>query len=340
MRVPATRETEAPVASTFRGCSVAISWAARLAALVACIASPFLALAADEKAEDAYQPVWKGVAELVRRREYGTALALLESKAEDPALQSFGKRIEADKAAVGGLQKLEKIVYEQAAKLGEGQPFGVSGVTYTVQGYVKDPQGDALSLRSRATDQESRKRIADLPTDVWLSLAGTRLASIEQPALVQGVFLGFDRSVDAKAARKHFNDAAKTGVDVVPWLARLEGVEADRKAADAAKPDDPLLGAWRITMGKDGVFAFNTEVLKNGTTTVTVPASTLAEMRKRKQPLPKPNPGKGTWTRDEDGAYRITGPNGGTLQVTLDGDRLTGRNAAGDPVKGVRQAAK
>lgn len=325
---------------TFRRFLTASWGLAFVAAWIACVAVPSPLPAADEKAGDAYAPVWKGVAELLRRREYASALALLDSKAEDPALQSFGKRIEADKAAVGSLQKLEKIVYEQAAKLAEGQPFGISGVTYTVQRYEKDANGDALSLRSRATNQESRKRIADLPTDTWLNLAGPRLGSIEQPALTQAVFLGFDRSVDAKAARKQFNEAAKAGVDVTPWLARLEGIEDERKAAEAAKPDDPFLGRWRITMGKDGVLAFNTEVLKNGTTSVTVPPATLAEFRKMKIPLPKQNPGKGSWVRDEEGVYRVTGPSGATFEFTLDGDRFTGKNANGDMVKGIRQAAK
>lgn len=299
------------------------------------------ARAEDEK-PDPYRAVWSSLADLLRRREYGSAIALLDSMADESDLQYQSKLIESDKGAIVRLQSLEKLVREQASQLKPGAELNVGEVGYAVVLYDKDAKEDWLILKSRVTERESKKTIASLPSGTWIELVGPKVSTLDKSSLTLGIFLAFDQSPDPKGARKFLNEAAAEGEDVTRWLVRLDQADAARKAPARGKVDgdEPLLGHWRIVFGKEKAIVLNTEFRADGTALITIPPETLVEIRKRKLPPPRSNPAKGTWVKNEGGGYRISNPTGATAEILVNGDRFVGRNAGGDPVVGLRQAKK
>lgn len=299
---------------------------------------------ADEKPQvDAYASVWESLLDLLRRREYGTAAALLDTLADDPKLRGHGAMIEADKAIIDGLLGLEQTVREQAAKLPEGSRLDIQGIEYSIVKYEKNAKGDELVLRSQASGREYRKSVASLPSSTWMQLAESKLDAVSHPALILGVFAGFDQSSDVKTARKLLNEAGGKGADVSRWLTRLEDAANSRKpapvAAKAKGDGDPVAGHWRMAIGPDKSL-INLELRADGTAFATIPLGMLIEMRKRKMPLPLQNPLKGKWLKNEDGTYQITLAGGATGKLALLNDHLVGRNDKGETITAMRQVKR
>lgn len=306
-------------------------------------ACPFPSFADEKPQEDAYATTWASLSDLLRRREYGTAASLLDTVADKPDHRIHAKQIEADKAVIAGLQTLERIVREQAAKLPVRADVEISGIEYTLEKYDRDIKGDALVLKAKSSGREIRQPVASLPSANWLRLAEPKLDTLNNAPLILGVFVGFDQSSDPKAARKLLNDAANNGADVARWLARLEEsakvgrpVVADAKGKAAS---DPVIGHWRVAIGKDK-WIINLELRADGTSVATVPLGMLIEMRKRKIPLPVQNPLKGKWLKNEDGTYQVTLVGGATGKFALLNDNLLGKNDRGDTITGMRQVKK
>jgi hypothetical protein len=321
--------------------SFAVSCVGMLGGVLCLAISPGMTFAEEPKAEDAYQSVWADVSELVRRREYGSAMALLDVLADDSTLQYHGNDIEQDRTVIVGLQTLERLVCEQASKLPAGSDVVISGTALTLVKYESDPQGDVLILKSKVTSFESRKPIAGLPPSTWVKLAESRLETLEHRELTLGVFFGFDQSADLKVARKFLNEAASRGDDVTRWLGRLANAEsgATPKPADRKQTndDDAIVGHWRLA-GREGGRACNTEFRADGTTVTTFPPEVLAEIRKQKR-RPPLNPDRGRWAKNEDGSYQLTHQRGATVRIILAGDdRFVGRMANGARLVGLRQA--
>jgi hypothetical protein len=163
--------------------------------------------------------------------------------------------------------------------------------------------------------------------------------------LILGVFIGFDKTADAKAARKLLNQAAMKGADVTVWLARLERAEAEKKLKSQGEPKevDPLVGRWREVAGEgERLEIFNVEFRQNGTVIRSVtPEAMLRHVRERRRGPRIPfGSVKGVWEKQDDGSYKITYSNGATGQITLEGDHFWGRAAAGLPLSGTRQVVK
>lgn len=289
------------------------------------LATPLTSFADEKKPEDAYASVWESLSDLLRRREYGTAAALLEHLADDPKLRGHSAQIEADKAAIDGLLGLEQTVREQAAKLPKGSRIDIQGIEYSIIKYEKNAKGDELVLRSEVSGREYRKPVASLPSSTWMQLAEGHLKDMIHPALILGIFAGFDKSSDTETARKLLNKAASEGANVSPWHARLEDAVNNKKpapvAAKAKPASDPIIGLWRVRVGKD---LFDMEIRANGTIVCSAP-----------------NLSDGKWVKDEDGAYRVTFVNGATAKVALISDHhVIGKNAAGATVSAMRKATK
>lgn len=305
------------------------------------LATPCMLCAQDEKPKDAYQSAWEEVSEFLRRREYGSAFAKLDALAKEHDLRDYGKQIEADKRAIDGLQSLERIVLEQAAKLEPGTSIEISGIDYTVAEYQKSSRGDILVLKSKSLGREIRKPVADLPSGTWVELAEADLATLDNAALTLGIFLAFDRIADRKAARKLLNEAASQGEDVAPWLARLEAAEASKKETLKGM-DDPIVGKWSGGFGPKQIPA-TYEFRKNGTGVMTIDPKLLDSIplspgQSRQQfealkRLVQSAPFK--WEKKGDGTYGFTFKTAGTFDdISVDGDRL---NLPGAPAF-VRQA--
>lgn len=294
--------------------------------LVACDSPAF---SQEGKANDAYQVAWDDVSELLRRREYGSAIAKLDALAEERDLRDFGKQIETDKKAIDGLQVLERIVLEQAAMLEPGTAIEVSGIGYTVVRYEKSSKGDALVLKSNSLGRETRKPVADLPSGTWLELAEADLESLDNSALTLGIFLAFDRVADRRAARKLLNEAALRGDEVTPWLARLEAAEGDKKIRPKGD-DDPIVGKWSGGFGPKALPA-TYEFRRNGTGLMTIDPKLLDAMpppagqsRQQFEAFKRLiQTASFTWARKANGTYSLTFKTGGTLDdISPDGDRL------------------
>lgn len=290
-------------------------------------------LAQEEKPKDAYQAAWEEVSELLRRREYGSAAAKLDSLAKEQDLRNYGSQVEADRKAIHQLQVLERIVLEQAALLEPGASIEISGIEYSLVRYEKSTRGDSLILKSKSLVRETKKPIVDLPAGTWIELAELDLVSLETPELTLGIFLTFDRVADRKAARKLFNEAAATGEDVTVWLTRLEA--AEKHLVVSGKPgaeDDPIVGKWDGQIGPRGGIQATYHFQKKGLGVITVDPKVLATL--------KPSPGQTlqqfetakrlfqsvrfSWDKKQDGTYRITLKDGlGTFDgLILDGDKL------------------
>lgn len=300
----------------------------------------------DEKpGDDPYASVWESLSELIRKREYGTAASLLDSLADDPEFREHGAQIRADKETIAGLQALEQVVYEQAAHLPAGTKLDIYGIECTLLRYEENPKGDELILRSQVSGKEQRRRVSELPSSTWMHLSESKLDAVKHRNLILGIFLGFDRSPDVKAARKLLNDAGSQGEDVTQWLARLEDA-ADRKDSGDGKrreqkaDADPIVGHWQIAVKLKGFdMIFRSEFRVDGTNVSTMSSPTLLELRRRKWPLPRSNPSRGKWTKNEDATYRVTLSGGATLHLQQVGERLLGKTAAGHRVVGLRQVA-
>lgn len=301
---------------------------------------PAVASAEEPAPEDAYQPVWNSLSDLIRRREYGTAAALLETRADDSELRYHTATLEADKEVMTGLLALEQIVHAEARALPEGSQLQIYGIKYEMLQYHSHPRGDQLILKSQISGRKVRKPVAALPSSNWLQLAGTELKDVSHPSLILGVFSGFDKSPDVKAARKQFNTAAAEGVDVSRWLTRLEAAQdAKRTARQESKPAgevDRVVGHWRVAIGRER-WGFNMELRADGTTVVAVPPGTRLKMRRHKVPLMLAASTRGKWIQNADGTYQVTNQRGATIKFALIGDRLVGKNAAGAHMVALRQ---
>lgn len=306
---------------------------------------PALSAPADETPrEDAYASVWESLSELMRRREYGTAAVFLESLPDDPTFRGDTAQVEADRRAIAGLQTLEQIVHAQASNLPKGARLDIYGIEYSLLKYDRTPKGDELVLQSQTSEKEYRKPVSTLPSAVWLQLSESKLEAVPHPSLILGIFVGFDRTPDVKAARKLLNEAAMTGADVTLWVTRLDEAAKRRVTDDTGKKDkeepDPFVGRWRMSV-KDSAVVFDLEIRANGTNVAALRSVRLDDRRRRRRFPPRlPTSVNGKWTKDENGMYRFTLPNGVTAEVRCVGDRLIGRNAAGDPVLGLRQVVK
>lgn len=290
--------------------------------------------------ENSYAPVWDSLSGLIRRREYGTAAALLESYSDDPKLRYHSATMNADREVITGLLAFEQVVYQQAEALPEGARLQIYGIKYELCQYRKNQKGDELVLKSHLSGKEVRKPVASLPSSTWLQLVGTRFEEVSHPALILGVFVGFDKSPDVKAARKRFNTAAAEGVDVSRWLERLEEAQSAKKLVrQESKPQaevDEIVGNWRVSVGKHR-WTFNMELRADGTSIVAVPPAMLVKMRRHKVPLFLAATTRGKWVQNADGTYQLTKQGGATLKFTLIGDRLIGKNAAGADMVALRQ---
>jgi uncharacterized protein YciI len=283
--------------------------------------------AEEEKPKNAYESAWNDVSEFIRRREYGSAIAKLDSLSREQDLRAFGQQLDADKKAITSLQVLERIVLEQAAELEEGSTVEISGIGYTVVRYEKSTKGDGLILKSKSLGRETKKLIADLPSGTWVELAEADLKSLDNPSLTLGIFLGFDRIADRKAARKLLNEAAADGENVTPWLTRLDADETTKKIAgnNPKGNDDPLVGKWSLNIG---IWPASAEVRKNGTGTLNIDPRTIAAM-KAKSGIDRSAFQSNTlkWEKLKDNTYRITMQGGITVDgVTVDGDRVNFRD--------------
>lgn len=298
--------------------------------------------AQDAKPKEAYQTAWQDVSELLRRREYGSALAKLDSLVEERDLRDSGKQIAEDRKAIAGLQTLERLVREQAAKLSGGEPLEVSGISYVVVRYDSAAKGESLILKSRSTGKETTLLVADLPAVTWMYLVESQREALRARSFTLGVFLGFDRTADRKAARKFLNEAAQEGEDVMVWLARLDEQEARQKEALAdrkAAKDDPVVGRWLVQMStKDGAGNFSVDFRKMGGATSTLTPKSRDDVRRHRPRSSVPISTSGKWTREEDGSYRVSFSSGMTWEFTItDEDHFDGKMPGGRSLKGVRQ---
>ncbi len=311
-----------------------------LAAFAIMSIGPVAARADEDKPKDAYESVWNSLAELLRRREYGSAAALLDSLADDPAVRYHRQQIVTDMAVVGRLQMFERMVREEAAELPVDSPMEISGIKYALVRFEATSQGDCLVLKSQATSSEVKKLVKDLPSANWLSLAESRIETLDRSALTLAVFLGFDRTPDAKTARKYLNQAAAEGEDAAPWLARLQAA-ADRKQATADERrknnDEPIIGRWTV-WNVDAKLGYVMELRSNGTGVAIFPPESVRKIRKQKRPFGKlVVPAK--WVKSGNDRYRITVVNGPTKEISISGDRFFGVGPA-TRIRGMRQAEK
>lgn len=241
----------------------AVRWASLWALFSCLLMSPGGLLAEGGKSRDAYHAVWDEVSELVKRREYGSALAKLDALAKERDLRDHARQIEADRKAMTGLQTLQRIVSEQAATLEPGSTIEISGVEYTVVQFETSARSDVLVLKTKSLGRETKKPILDLPSGTWVELAEADLASLEHPELTLGIFLAFDRIPDRKGARKLLNEAAAKGDEMTVWLERLEESEKNPSVAKKSKKDgqgggtgqkdEPVVvSTWAHQVMKDG----------------------------------------------------------------------------------------
>lgn len=204
------------------------------------------------EAESAYAAKWPTLVELLRRREYSNAAATLDKLAEETELQYARPLIDADKEVVAGLQTLTRLVWEEAARLEVGTPLNLASIEYTFVAYRENPKGDELVLKSKATGRESTRGVAGLPATTWLQLVAERKSDLKQPALIFGVFVGFDQAADIKTARKFFDEAASAGVNVTHWLARLESPATPNPGAKKDEKEPVIVSTWAHQVNKDG----------------------------------------------------------------------------------------
>lgn len=295
----------------------------------------------DSKPDHSYQDVWEKVSELIRRREYASALSELDSNVNERDLRPYVKQIEEDRKAIGGLQTLERLVHERAAKLSGGDPLELSGIQYDFVRYDSEAKTSTIVLRSKATNKEVSKPISDLPASTWIQIAGPRLDELSYRPLVLGVFLGFDRTADRKTARKHLDDAARDGVKVTSWLARLDDQETRQKEV-AADRKEPLLGDWLVQMPvKDGALNMNVDFRSTGTFTSTLTPQSRAKLRQDNPRSNAPVSSSGKWNKGEDGTYNVTFNGGMTWELTItDDEHFDAKMPGGRPLRGVRQVKK
>lgn len=331
----------APAASHRFGKASARALVARVfAALAVAMFGPVAARADEEKPKDAYESVWNSVSDLLRRREYGSAAAMLDSLADDPAVRYHRQQLVTDLLVVGRLQMFERMVHEEAAALPVDSLIEISGIKYALVRYETTPKGDWLVLKSQATSSEVKKLVKDLPSANWMKLAESRIQSLDRSALTLAVFLGFDRSPDAKTARKYLNQAAAEGEDAAPWLARLQAA-ADRKQAAAEdrrkNNDEPIVGRWTV-WNLNAKLGYVMELRSNGTGVIVFPPEAARKIRRQKRAVGKlVAPTK--WVKSGEDRYRVTAANGATQEISISGDRFWGVGPA-TRIRGMRHAEK
>lgn len=266
------------------------------------------------------QSVWTTLSELLQRREYGSAVELLDSLADNPDLKGETTRIEADKRVVLGLQAFEKLVSNEIRKLATDQPILIGGSQYTFLRHEKDDSGEWVVFKTSSTATEKRMLVSAMPSSAWLKFAAPALDSLGNKSLTLGVFLAFDRNPDFKSARKWLDDSASAGSDVSEWLKRLESAEEAKKRrlvdASGKSVNDELLGDWRLVIGKGKAKkTVNIEFKKSGRT----------------------NAAGSSWTKNSEGTYRVKMGNGTVASVQVSGDRIWGKLTNGKSVTGVRE---
>lgn len=273
----------------------------------------------EPETEFPYDSVWSSLRELLQRREYGSALSLLDSLVDDPSLTNYSAQIEADRAVVAQLKELHRLVRLEVGTFREGAEYSINGANYTFRGLERDAKGEWVVLMAGNTPR--RLLIVDLTASTWLDLVQRNLEELPKQSLTIGVFLAFDRFPDAKAARKSLDDAGASGEPVVIWLERLNAeVQLRSKrlgtGSNPNKEDDQLVGKWRVAVKRSKhPVQLNLEFKSNG----------------------HGNGGVASWEKDAVGRYRVTLQQGGVAQVNVSGNRLWGKMTGGAPVVGVRQ---
>lgn len=266
--------------------------------------------------------LWAKVQPLLGNREYGAAIQLLERQrqlVEKSAKTSRPMRlIEEHIQIFKELTTLERRAREKFDNLKTGDRVTFAGIAYQV---VRRDDMDGKSrivVKLAAGGRESSRTFDDVRAADLLALVDLANPMSVDDKFLAGILHALDDSGDRDLARRHLSDVA----DQKPiqfWIARLDA-EAQEAEAAANAPDDPIVGSWRLVMGKPGEKQriINLELKKNG----------------------RGEPGGTLWKKSGDNRYTITTSWGGTALLTLQpgGERLTGRTANGTPCGATRQS--
>lgn len=281
-----------------------------------------------------YEEVWHDVTNLLKYREYDSAVDLLDAARENRELAKQATQIQADRTVVQGLVDFEELVNARCASLKPGDRYKAGGIEYTFVKFKEGAIEETLVVKASNVGREREIEIKDLAPSAWLDLAGPQLDTLQRKDLVVGAFLAFDRYADANAARKLFDKAAATGgSDIGIWVKRLEAAEEERKTGvvpgglGGNQPNvDPLIGKWRIVhlknpkKKKEKVHPpYNVVFKKNGTVDPS-----------------------GNWELADTGIYRWTKKGGITYNIQMHGDgvEFTAYNTAGQKIRGSRQVVR
>ncbi len=182
--------------------------------------------------------VWDEVSELVKRRNTAAALAKLDALAKERDLRDHARQIEADRKAMTGLQALQRIVSEQAAKLEPGKRdrnLWRRIHRRAVRG--RAARGDVLVLKTKSLRRRRRS-----PFSISLRGRGSswpRRIS-RRWSIRNSPWASFWRSIGFQIGRglaKLLNEAAAKGDEMTVWLERLEESDKNPSVAKKSKKD-------------------------------------------------------------------------------------------------------
>ncbi len=279
------------------------------------------AVAQDDE-QSPYDGLWDQVSQLLEAREYSSALAVITDAQDEPEMKKYKAQLEVDEADLKELQRLAKIVRDQASKLKAGDPIKVGSTEYKVVKFISDAQGDRLQLESPNSSSKTEKTLAQLDPKAWLALAEPKLSTTAEDRHMVGMFQASVERGDRKAARQALNLAAEAKIPVSQWTARMDAeVQAaqDEKSAKKAALDDKILGTWRFVIGEGkGQRRFNITFRPRGKTDART----------------------STWRKAGGDHYKLTFPGGGTAHLEMGprGEGMKGKMANGAPVHAQREA--
>ncbi|NUQ62016.1 MAG: hypothetical protein HUU20_05985 [Pirellulales bacterium] len=292
--------------------------------LLVCLCGAKVLAQNPEPAATAYDAVWAKLKEPLANRQYGAARDLLDNAAKSASLSGFQPVIAEDERDIGLLEELKKRVIQRCRGFQTGATVEVGSVAYEFIRFESDLTGDRLILKTLGNGRETERTLEQLPAKTWVALVISELGSTAENKYLIGVFHAVDKTGDRDEARKLLSAAAADGQQVSRWLERLaeKPEEARTPLTKAEKVQDPIVGTWRVVIGEGKrEKAANVMFRPGGTTNL---------------------PGS-KWLFDATTAtYTVTLPHGGTAKVQLDPSQngFRGRNAAGNPVRGVREADK